>query len=87
MKGMKGEFLRKLKSIGHIGQVLNVPDSGQVFKAPPVHIAAQPEPDIIDISKLLKALGEEDEKIEHHIGTIDKENIRPPGDPVFNIHT
>ncbi|KAJ8649600.1 hypothetical protein MRB53_002623 [Persea americana] len=110
MKGVKGKFLKKLKSIGQIGslkpgrvlqatasdgfldpfppdsgQVLKVPDSDQVFKAPPVHETAQPEPDIIDISELLKDLGEEDEEIEHHIVTIDKENIRPPEPPKVSI--
>ncbi|KAJ8648740.1 hypothetical protein MRB53_001763 [Persea americana] len=103
MKGMKGSFLKKLKSIGQIGslkprrvlqvtasdgfldhfppnsgQVLRFPDSGQVFKAPPVHKTTQPEP---DISELLKDLGEEDEEIEHYIGTFDKQNIRPPEPP------
>ena len=56
-----------------------------MFKAPLVHNAAQPEPDIIDISKLLKDLGEENEEIEHHIGTIYKENIRPPEPPKVQI--
>lgn len=54
------------------GQVLKFPYSEQVFKAPPVHETAQPEP---DISVLLKDLGEEYEERKHYIGTIDKENI------------
>lgn len=99
---MKGKFLKKLKSIGQMGslkpgRVLQVtasdgfldpfpPDSGQVCKAPPVDESSQPEPDIIDISELLRELGEEEEEEpEHHIVTIDKENIRPPAPPKIPI--
>ncbi|KAL6005521.1 hypothetical protein ACLOJK_006088 [Asimina triloba] len=105
MKGMKGKLFKKLKSIGHIGPLKHArvfqmnasdgllnpvpPDSDTVFRTPSVRSLSPPDPSAIDVSEILRDLGEEEEEeeeeevmIEGQAGIIEniireKENIQP----------
>ncbi|XP_058105225.1 uncharacterized protein At3g28850-like [Magnolia sinica] len=94
MKGMKGKFLKKLRSIGQIGSLkhgrvlqMNASDGlldpipPNVFRTPSLRSLSPQEPDAIDVAEIMRDLGEDEE--EEDAGPaidiiMDKENIQPP---------